>query len=749
VWFRNLGIRAKLLLSFIVVIILALFMAIYAYTALLNVSSSYQNKLDFSQARVQVILQTSTAIMDLRRLNHAVRADGASGVATHRARSVEIFNQLDGYIREYIRLAEYDKSLEYPDCVALVNKANDLQATLERYRTDLISKNLDYALSSNMQGVVDNNAAQSNLMTYLENTIAAMEASELQLASDERAATAASAARSRLNFVLIAIAIVLLSLILAFVVSDMVRKPLNRLVDVAENVAYGNLNVNIDTSTRDEVGQLSYSFSRVVDVIHTLMGDLQTLLDANAKGDTDARIDADHFSGAYNEVASEVNSLYSGMTDETMRLLSVLSEFGQGNFAADIPKMPGKKVIMNKSLDAMRTEINKVNDDIQMLVKGALVGDLAVRADANKYAGEWAVIVKGLNQLMEEIARPISETGNVLTHIAEGKFDLRMAGDYKGEFLVLKNAVNSTVTNVVSYISEISDILNQLANNNLDQSITREYVGEFAAIKDAMVHIIETLNKVISEMSSSAEQISAGARMISDSSMSLATGSMKQSSSVAALNNTIISINESTGRNAENARHAEALSEESRSNAARGDEDMKNMLLSMDGIKDSSNKITQIIKVIQDIAFQTNLLALNAAVEAARAGEHGKGFAVVAEEVRSLAARSQSAATETTGLIEESIARVSEGTKTAQQTAEGLQAIVGNVAKVADIIKGISAASGEQANAINMVTDELAQITDVAHSTTAASEEAAAAAEELTSQADMMHSLASVFKMKE
>jgi methyl-accepting chemotaxis protein len=84
----------------------------------------------------------------------------------------------------------------------------------------------------------------------------------------------------------------------------------------------------------------------------------------------------------------------------------------------------------------------------------------------------------------------------------------------------------------------------------------------------------------------------------------------------------------------------------------------------------------------------------------------------------------------------------------AQQTAEGLQAIVNNVAKVADIIKGISTASTEQASSINMVTDELAQITDVAHSTTAASEEAAAAAEELTSQADMMHSLASVFKMK-
>ncbi|MCL2498926.1 MAG: methyl-accepting chemotaxis protein [Defluviitaleaceae bacterium] len=749
-WFKNLRIKAKLILSFAVVIALAIVLAVFAYLSLNTISESYQNKLEYSQQRVQEILQISTDVMDLRRLNAVVRADNGNvtELSAHRNYSSNIYDEINRRIETYLRLTRNDYALTPQQRDQLISKMNNLNFLLSEYRANLLDRNIGFAIAGDTAAIIANNAAQQALSATLDEAITEMENFEIALSYEMRDETATQATTYRTMFVVISVIIVLLSLVLSFVIAEMIRKPLMQLVDVAENVSKGNLNVNIDTKTQDEVGMLSLSFSRVVEVINNIVRELDLLSQADDAGNTDARINLSLFNGAYKSVATDINRLYIELTEETMSILNVIGEFGRGNFAADIPKKPGKKAAMNTSLDAVRHEISSISDDIQMLVKGALVGDLTVRANATKYMGEWANIVKGLNQLMEEIAAPIAETGSVLTQVAQGRFDQRITGNYKGEFLDLKNAVNSTMSNMVSYISEISDILNALANNDLNQSINREYVGEFAAIKNAMVHIIDTLNKVIGEMSTSAEQISAGARMISDSSMALATGSMTQSNSVSALNNSIVQINESTGRNADNAKHAENLSEESRENAAKGDEDMKNMLQSMEGIKESSAKITAINKTIQDIAFQTNLLALNASVEAARAGEHGRGFAVVADEVRSLANRSQGAARETTVLIEESISRVNEGTKTAEQTAEALKAIVSNVAKVADIIKGISAASTEQADAIGMVTKELASITDVAHQTTAASEEAAAAAQELTSQSDMMHSLASVFKMR-
>jgi methyl-accepting chemotaxis protein len=229
--------------------------------------------------------------------------------------------------------------------------------------------------------------------------------------------------------------------------------------------------------------------------------------------------------------------------------------------------------------------------------------------------------------------------------------------------------------------------------------------------------------------------VSTAAQQIANGNDDLSQRTQEQASSLEETASSMEQMTSTVKQNAENASHANQLARGAREQAERGGEVAGRVITAMGDINVSSRKISEIVGLIQEIAFQTNLLALNAAVEAARAGEQGRGFAVVATEVRSLSQRSASAAKEIKALIDDSAEKVRSGSELVNESAKVLADIVDSVKKVTDIVAEIAAASHEQSAGIEQVNKAVMQMDEMTQQNAALVEEAAAAARAMQEQA--------------
>ncbi len=246
------------------------------------------------------------------------------------------------------------------------------------------------------------------------------------------------------------------------------------------------------------------------------------------------------------------------------------------------------------------------------------------------------------------------------------------------------------------------------------------------------------LRQTITELTEGAGQVASASAQVSSSSQALAQGSSQQAASLEETSASSEEITSMTQKNAENSSTAATLMAAVDQRVIEGNQTLQEMIQSMQEITGSSDKISKIIRVIDEIAFQTNILALNAAVEAARAGEAGMGFAVVADEVRSLAQRSAQAAKDTSALIEESIAKSNEGGARLQRVADVIRAITESTVKVKTLVDEVNLGSQEQARGIQQISKAIAQMDQVTQSTAASAEQGASASEQLSAQAEAM-----------
>jgi methyl-accepting chemotaxis protein len=502
----------------------------------------------------------------------------------------------------------------------------------------------------------------------------------------------------------IAICVMGLSLmaVIAVTVIRGISGALKSVQQVATAIAVGNLDSQIDSRQKNEIGALLGAMQTIQDAFNAFKGALNTMAKQHAEGLVKEQLDNTLFPGIYGKMAEEINELIQSRIAINKRIIYIVQQYAKGDFSLDMDVLPGETVVITETMDSIKKALLDINTEIHSLVASGVKGDFSKRVHADRFEFVFKEILTDLNDLIKTCD---------------------------------------------SGFGDVERVSKALAQGDLTQTISKAYPGTFGQVTSAMNDTVDHLKTMIREIKESSNTINTAAKEIASGNNDLSHRTEEQAAS---LEETAASMQELTATvhlNTEHAKQANQLTFSATNIATKGVKVVSEVVKTMDSIHESSRKVVDIIGVIDSIAFQTNILALNAAVEAARAGDQGRGFAVVAGEVRNLAQRAATAASEIKELIGDSVEQIEGGTRLVTHAGNTMTEIANSIRGVTVIMSEIASASEQQTSGIDQVNLAIEQMDDVTQQNAALVEQAAAAAESLEEQTQNLSVTVEKFKV--
>ena len=509
---------------------------------------------------------------------------------------------------------------------------------------------------------------------------------------------------------------------------DAVIEPLNVAAEYVDRISKGDIPPRITDSYNGDFNEIKNNLNTCIDAVNSLVVDANTLVRAAVDGKLATRADASRHQGDFRKVVAGVNETLDAVIGPLNVAAEYVDRISKGNIPPRITdSYNGDFNEIKNNLNTCIDAVNALVADANTLMRAAIEGKLATRADASRHQGDFQKIVAGVNQTLDAVIGPLNVAAEYVDRISKGDMPPTISDSYHGDFNAIKNNLNV----LIEALNRITVGAKEVAAGNLMVDLKVRSAND--ELMKSLIARVRQLTSVVSEVKAAADNVAAGSLEMSSGAEVLSQGASEQAAAAEEASSSMEQMTSNIRQNADNARQTDKIAVKAAEDAKAGGKAVAETVVA---IREIAGKIT----IIAEIARQTNMLALNAAIEAARAGEHGKGFAVVASEVRKLAERSQQAAREISGLSAASVT-------VAERAGEMLSKILPDIQKTAELVQEINAASKEQDTGAGQINKAIQQLDQVIQQNAAAAEEMASTAEELSAQAEQLQATVAFFRI--